>query len=166
MSNSNIPKSSLSYILNGIIPAKEDDISNKRKLEIKEPTIHIHSRGVVLKPIEEEEEVWKRMDISGYKPIFVSTLGRVKRSIHSGYTRPFIRYGDPAIWLLPTQYSSMTLRKRIYIDKLVMSAFVGEFDREIGHRDGDILNNKVSNLYYKNKGEKYHKLKWIVYVHP
>ena len=82
----------------------------------------------------------------------VSTLGRVrnKKSGKILATNPTKSHKKPQVWLY-TDYFSTTLQYTL--DKLVYFTFNGvsaEITRKrVYHRDGDIMNCKLENLYVK-----------------
>lgn len=97
------------------------------------------------------EEEWK--PVVGYEGVYeVSNMGRVKRLAGTNRT-PVERILKPSVSLTGIPYLSVFLckdgrKKRFYIHRLVLEAFVGKAaeGKEAAHNDGDPSNNKLSNL--------------------
>ena len=97
-------------------------------------------------------EVWKTID---WQPHYeVSNLGRV-RNRNTGRiltTNPTKSHKHPQVWLY-NDYFGETLQYTL--SHIVYNAFAndkvyyscGRKGERIGHRDGNVLNNKIENLY-------------------
>ena len=97
-------------------------------------------------------EVWKTID---WRPLYeVSNLGRV-RNRNTGRiltTNPTKSHKHPQVWLY-SEYWNAT--EQFTLSHIVYNAFAndkvhftyGGKGQRIGHRDGNILNNKIENLY-------------------
>lgn len=109
-----------------------------------------------------EEEIWK--DVEGYEGYYkVSNLGRVKSLPRNG-TINTERIMKPK--LSKTGYLTVHLRKSGYskhkkIHRLIAIAFIEKVEGKeiINHKDGDKLNNSISNLEwctYKENSQHAH----------
>lgn len=100
--------------------------------------------------IDNDEEIWK--DIPGYDGVYqVSNLGRVKSFKH-GKTR-IMKSCDNSRGYLAIQLQKDGITKHHNIHRLVASAFFGQSDKQINHKDFDRSNNKLENLEYCTQKE-------------
>ena len=109
-----------------------------------------------------EKEIWK--DIPGYIGVYqVSNLGRVRsldRFVERG-NKGFFKEGqiqklqNNGNGYLYKQLKYKGKHRNFYIHRLVLMVFVGERPdgMVICHKDGDITNNKLSNLRYDTPSE-------------
>lgn len=98
-------------------------------------------------------EEWRVIE---WRPLYeVSNLGRV-RNRKSGKiltTNPTKSHKHPQVWLYSAYFATT---EQFTLSHIVYNAFnpndnvnfiCGNKGERIGHRDGDIMNNKVENLY-------------------
>ena len=97
------------------------------------------------------EEIWRTID---WRPLYeVSNLGRV-RNRKTGRilaTNPTKSHRHPQVWLY-SEYWGAT--EQFTLSHIVYNAFCAPTDKirisygqRIGHKDGNIMNNKFDNLY-------------------
>ena len=94
------------------------------------------------------EEIWRTID---WRPLYeVSNLGRV-RNRKTGRiltTNPTKSHKHPQVWLY-SEYWGAT--EQFTLSHIVYNAFSNNRTRSytdrIGHKDGDIMNNRFDNLY-------------------
>lgn len=116
--------------------------------------------------LKDDVEKWELAPYSEYKDTYVSTHGRVMT--RNGYLStikvrgtPFIRVKNKSMFNKRNGCKSQARRSstyiqfkyknsntRIFVDELVIATFVGKehSKKYIIHIDGDMLNNKLSNL--------------------
>jgi hypothetical protein len=107
---------------------------------------------------ELNSETWK--PIVGFEGLYsVSDMGRVRRDAPGSGTHKG-RMLKPGTTYKRKQYSSVALccnsrMYRVYIHQLVMAAFQGAIPDgyEVNHKDGNKLNNRLSNLEYVTRSE-------------
>ena len=94
-------------------------------------------------------EIWKT--VSRNNKYEVSNYGRI-RNKDSGYilsTNPTKSHRHPQVFL--RVHRSMYDKEQYTLSHIVFEEFVGHntlpYGAKIGHRDGDIMNNKADNLY-------------------
>ena len=94
------------------------------------------------------EEIWRTID---WRPLYeVSNLGRV-RNRKTGRilaTNPTKSHKHPQVWLY-SEYWRAT--EQFTLSHIVYNAFSNNrpsyYTDRIGHKDGDIMNNRFNNLY-------------------
>jgi hypothetical protein len=97
---------------------------------------------------------WK--PIPGYEGLYeVSDCGLVRRFIGGRYKNRKLTIGSNGY--LHLVLSKKNVKTTFSVHVLVLAAFVGPCpeDKECCHRDGDKLNNEVSNLYYGTKSQNW-----------
>jgi hypothetical protein len=115
-----------------------------------------------------EHEKWKTVFDGRYE---VSTLGRIKR-LRGGrgakkgkLLKPVMTYSEKDRNGNPRQYAKVAISfgggwvKHVMLHRLVAETFIGPCPKGwcVNHRDGDKLNNALSNLeYVTNKGNAEH----------
>lgn len=101
-------------------------------------------------------EIWK--DIEGYEGLYqVSNLGRIK-SLHphsNKAIKPIILKADNVRGYPIVQLHKAATKDRFLIHKLVALAYIpkAEGKNEVNHKDGNKLNNTVSNLEWVTRRE-------------
>ncbi len=102
------------------------------------------------------QELWRPIDIMGYE---VSTTGRVRGTNRTSYRNRKLKGKLIKPFLSSSGYYQVSLTKnhtKRYVHRLVAVAFLGEFTKEkpqVNHKDGNRLNNNVSNLEMSNQTE-------------
>lgn len=103
------------------------------------------------------EEIWKK--IKGHETYEVSNLGRVK-SLKYGKERILKQTIDSYGYAIVALCSGSGKIKKIH--RLVASAFLGESELQVNHKDGEKLNNALDNLEYVSNRDNtvhFHKSK-------
>lgn len=89
-----------------------------------------------------KDEIWKTID--GYPSYKVSSYGRVWSDKTKRFLKPHVNnHGYSQIFLSGTEK-----KKNWTVHRLMTTAFIGPSTLEVNHKDGDKLNNIISNLEY------------------
>jgi hypothetical protein len=116
-----------------------------------------------MEDILNKKEIWR--DIEGFEEMYqISNLGRVKslKRISRRYSNGGVKFEQERILKTRTNtsgYEDVPLTKngkckRFSIHRLVAKAFLEPSDKpEVNHKDGNKLNNNVSNLEWCTKAE-------------
>lgn len=100
----------------------------------------------------EDKEVWKNSPIKGYESYKISSFGRVKNKSGNIINPSIKKVGNKISVVISLQNGSN--RKRILLPQLVAKTFL-DGNGSVIHKDGDKLNNKLSNLEYTDNPSKY-----------
>lgn len=94
------------------------------------------------------EEIWKTITLD--RRYEVSNLGRVrnKKTLHILSNKPTKSHRHPQVFLAGNYRGrlQLTVSHLVWHEFNNRPYFYGEI---IGHKDGDILNNRIDNLYLK-----------------
>lgn len=135
-------------------------------------TKKLNSTGIVIPVVgfsEEEclsinslkDEIWEPIPLFNYE-YSVSSLGRVKTNKHcirwfNGYKECVKECPDKIRKAVLTTdgYLRITLYKKcsFFVHRLVALAFLGESELEVNHKNGNKLDNRLSNLEYVSRLE-------------
>lgn len=156
----NMERSSLvrTYILqDGVLKKAYEDANRRREIrhrEIAEKAMRDSSRKYDYEDLPDEE--WK--SILGYSRYMVSTHGRIKarnKRYDSWYlisTEPNRNSGRLYVRLTNDAGKS----KNLNLARIVANTFIEKADpsqNTVNHKDGDVTNNRVSNLEWMTQGE-------------
>lgn len=98
----------------------------------------------ILKIMTEE---WKR--VKGFENYSVSDFGKVRNNKTGKYLKLFVSKKD----YQKCRLHKNGICKKFLIHRIEMVAFVGDSSLEVNHKDGNKLNNNLSNLEYVTSRE-------------
>ena len=91
-----------------------------------------------------EKEIWKT--IEGYEDYMASNLGRVK-SLKFGKEKILSQFDDKDGYKRIGIYKNNNI-KQTSVHRIIASAFLGNSDLQVNHKNGNRADNRIENLEY------------------